>query len=68
MKQNKQLMDLTKVLKSKIKRAKEQLKDLEILIDGGSASSRQKQDYIVLKAKVEEREDLLSLVEGMIEN
>lgn len=51
----------------KIKRAKEQLKDLEILIDEGSASSRQKQDYIVLKAKVEEREDLLALVEGMTE-
>lgn len=67
MEQNKQLMDLTKVLKSKIKRAKEQLKDLEILIDEGSASSRQKQDYIVLKAKVEEREDLLALVEGMTE-
>lgn len=67
MEQNKQLMDLTKVLKSKIKRAKEQLKDLEISIDEGSASSRQKQDYIVLKAKVEEREDLLALVEGMTE-
>ncbi len=67
MEQNKQLMDLTKVLKSKIKRAKEQLKDLEILIDEGSASSRQKQEYIVLKAKVEEREDLLALVEGMTE-
>lgn len=67
MEQNKQLMDLTKVLKSKIKRAKEQLKDLEILIDEGSASARQKQEYIVLKAKVEEREDLLALVEGMTE-
>ncbi len=67
MEQNKQLMDLTKVLKSKIKRAKEQLKDLEILIDEGSASSRQKQEYIVLKAKVEEREHLLALVEGMTE-
>lgn len=67
MEQNKQLMDLAKVLKSKIKRAKEQLKDLEILIDEGSATSRQKQEYIVLKTKIEEREDLLALVEGMTE-
>lgn len=64
---NKKLMDLSKVLKSKIKRSKEQLKDLEILIDSGSASPRQKQDYVILKAKIEAWEDVIDLTEGMIE-
>ncbi|WNI34685.1 hypothetical protein [Chryseobacterium sp. SG20098] len=63
--ENKELMDLKKVLKSKVKRAKDKKKDLEILIDGNSATPRQKQEYVEVKAQIEAWEDIIDLIEGM---
>ncbi|SIS72419.1 hypothetical protein [Chryseobacterium gambrini] len=63
--ENKKLMDLQKVLKSKVKRAKEKKKDLEVLIDGGTATSRHKQEYVEVKAQIEAWEDIIDLIEGM---
>ncbi len=60
-------MALIKVIKNKLKRAKENLKDLEVLVNSGGASSVQKQDYVIIKAKIEAYEDTLDLAEGMIE-
>ncbi len=60
-------MALIKVIKNKLKRAKENLKDLEVLVNSGGASSVQKQDYLIIKAKIEAYEDTLDLAEGMIE-
>lgn len=61
-------MSLIKVIKNKLKRAKENLKDLEVLVNSGGASSVQKQDYVAIKAKIEAYEDTLDLAEGMIED
>ncbi|WP_390452241.1 hypothetical protein [Chryseobacterium sp. Alg-005] len=61
-------MDLQKVLKNKVKRAKEKKKDLEVLIDSGSASPRHKQEYVEIKAKIEAWEDTLDLMDGMIDD
>lgn len=63
----KKMTMLVEVLKLKVKRLKERFKDLELLVDGGAASSRQKQEFIELKAKIEAYEDSLDLAEGMIE-
>lgn len=63
--ENKKLMDLQKVLKSKVKRAKEKKKDLEVLIDSGTSTARQKQEYVEVKAQIEAWEDILDLIEGM---
>lgn len=60
-------MSLVRVLKNKTKRAKEKLKDLEIIVNDNSASSIQKQEYIQIKAKIEAWEDAIDLAEGMIE-
>lgn len=65
--QNKKIMDLAKVLRSKIKRGRERMKDLETFIDNNTASSLHKQEYIEVKAKIEAWEDVLDLVEGFIE-
>lgn len=61
------IMSLVEVLKRKVKRAKETLKDLEVLIDKKAASSRQQQEYVETKAKIEAWEDAIDLAEGMIE-
>ena len=64
---NKQYMALIKVLKNKIKRTREQLKDLETIVNENAASTMQKTDYIKLKSRLETLEDVLDLSEGMIE-
>lgn len=60
-------MSLVKVIKAKLKRAKDKLKDLETLVNTSAASSVQKQEYVELKAKIEAYEDVLDLAEGMLE-
>lgn len=61
-------MALVNVLKNKLKRNREKLKDIESIINDNSASSVQKQDYIKIKANVEMLEDVIDLAEGMIES
>lgn len=63
----KQYMALVKVLKNKLKRSKEQLKDLETIVNDNAASGMQKQEYLKLKAKIEVLEDVIDLADGMIE-
>ncbi len=63
----KKVMALAEVLKRKVKRRKERLKDLEVLIDSNEASSRQKQEYVQIKAEIDAYEDAIDLAEGMIE-
>lgn len=58
---------LVDVLKRKLQRLKDRKKDLETIIDEGAASSRQKQDFIEVRAKIEAYEDAIDLAEGMIE-
>lgn len=60
------IMAFIEVLKRKVKRAKEALKDLETLIDEKQASSRQQQEYLSLKSKIEAWEDAIDLAESMI--
>lgn len=67
MKQTKKIMSLITVLKAKVKRSKDSIKDLEILIDDKTATPRQKEEYIKLKAKIEAWEDAIDLAEGMID-
>lgn len=62
------MMSLIEVLKRKVKRRKERLKDLEDFIESNAASSYQKQDYVKIKAEIEAYEDAIDLAEGMIEN
>lgn len=50
----------------KVKRAKEALNDLETLIDEKQASSRQQQEYLSLKSKIEAWEDAIDLAESII--
>lgn len=61
-------MSLTKVLKNKLKRNKEKLKDIEGLINDSTASNAQKQEYIRLKATIETIEDIIDLTEGIMDN
>lgn len=63
----KQYMALVKVLKNKSKRTREQLRDLETIVNENAASTIQKTDYIKLKSRLETLEDVLDLAEGMIE-
>lgn len=63
----KKYMSLVSVLKHKIRRAKEKVKDLEVIVSQGGASSIQKQEYLQWKAKIEAWEDAVDLAEGMIE-
>jgi len=65
---NNKIMSLIKVLKNKLKRNKEKLKDIEGLINDNTASSTQKQEYVRLKATIETLEDVIDLTEGMIED
>jgi hypothetical protein len=59
---------LIDVLKIKVKRLREQKRDVEMLIDQGVASSRQKQDFVEIRAKIEAYEDAIDLAEGMKED
>ena len=61
----KKFMSLITVLKNKLKRNKEKLKDIEQLLNATTASSIQKQEYIELKAKIETLEDVIDLAEGI---
>lgn len=61
-------MALIKVLKNKIKRTKEQIRDLETIVNEDAASNLQKTDYIKLKSRLETLEDVLDLSEGMIDS
>lgn len=64
---NNKIMSLAKILKAKLKRNKENLKDIEGLINDNTASNAQKQEYVRLKANIETLEDVIDLAEGMIE-
>lgn len=57
---------LVDVIKRKVKRLREQRSDLERLIEQGVASNIQKQEFVVIKAKIEAYEDAIDLAEGMI--
>lgn len=61
------LMALIDVLKSRLKRHKDKLKDLELLVDSNQASSNQKQQFVELKARIEEDETIIDLAEGLLE-
>jgi len=61
------LMALIDVLKSRLSRHKDKLKDLELLVDKNQASSNQKQQFVELKAKIEEDETIIDLAEGLLE-
>lgn len=61
----KKFMSLINVLKSKVKRHKEKLKDLESFVSDSTASSIQKQEYVELKAKIEAYEDIIDLAESL---
>lgn len=60
-------MALVEVLKSRLSRHKEKRKDLEILVNKNSASPNQKQQYVELKAKEDELENIIDLATGLIE-
>lgn len=65
---NSKIMSLTRILKNKLKRNKEKLKDIEGLIADSTASNPQKQEYIRLKATIETLEDVIDLAEGIVED
>lgn len=58
-------MKFINVIKLKVKRSKEKLKDLEELVNSNVASNTQKQEYIRLKAQIEAYEDVIDLAEGV---
>lgn len=55
------------VIKRKLKRLKEQKKEIESLIDQGIASSRQKQDFVEIRAKIEAYEDVIDIADSMMD-
>jgi len=61
-------MALLEVLKSRLSRHKEKRKDIEILVNKSAASPNQKQQYVELKAKEDELENIIDLAEGIIES
>jgi hypothetical protein len=63
----KKFMSLIKVLKTKVTRAKDKFRDLEQIVNAGTASATQKQEYVELKSKIETLEDVIDLAEGMTE-
>ncbi|SFS30686.1 hypothetical protein [Lutibacter maritimus] len=63
--QNKFLMYID-YLKRKLKRRKESFKDLQDLIDSGSASPMAKQRYFEMKGRIEELEDDVDAAEGLL--
>lgn len=68
MKYKNKLMALIEVFKRRLSRYREALKDLEHLVNKNAASPNQKQQYVELKAKKEELENIIDLSEGLIEN
>ncbi|WP_157498107.1 hypothetical protein [Formosa sp. Hel1_33_131] len=61
-------MALLEVLKSRLSRHKEKRKDIEILVNKSAASPNQKQQYVELKAKEDELENIIDIAEGLIES
>lgn len=61
------IMALIEVLKSRLERHKSKRKDLEILVNKNAASPNQKQQYVELKAKEDEIENIIDIAEGLIE-
>tara|TARA_B110001452_G_C15235845_1_gene427877 strand:- start:61 stop:276 length:216 start_codon:yes stop_codon:yes gene_type:complete len=68
MKYKNKIMALLEVLKSRLSRHKEKRKDIEILVNKSAASPNQKQQYVELKAKEDELENIIDLAEGIIES
>ena len=61
-------MALLEVLKSRLSRHKEKRKDIEILVNKSAASPNQKRQYVELKAKEDELENIIDIAEGLIES
>ena len=55
-------------LKRKLKRRKEDYKDLEDRVASGTANSLAKQNFFELKGRIQELEDDIDAAEGMLEN
>ncbi|AOR28742.1 hypothetical protein FORMB_17030 [Formosa sp. Hel1_33_131] len=68
MKYKNKIMALLEVLKSRLSRHKEKRKDIEILVNKSAASPNQKQQYVELKAKEDELENIIDIAEGLIES
>ncbi len=43
------------------------MNDLETLVNRGVASSNQKQEFVELRARIDEIENMIDLTEGMLE-
>ena len=54
-------------LKRKLKRRRDEFKDLTDRIESGTASSIAKERYVELKGRIQELEDDIDAAEGMIE-
>lgn len=67
MKYENKIMALIEVLKSRLSRHKEKRTDLEILVNKNSATPNQKTQYVELKAKEDELENIIDLAVGLIE-
>jgi phage terminase small subunit len=65
MENNKKIMSLKKVIKRRLKTAKEKNTDLEIFINDGTASNMQKQQYLVHQTEVRVYEELSDILEGL---
>lgn len=61
------LMALLQVLKGRLRRKRDRLNDLETLVNRGVASSNQKQEFVELRARIDEIENMIDLTEGMLE-
>lgn len=61
-------MALIQVLKGRLLRHKDKCKDLELLVNRNAASPNQKQQYVEVKAKIDEVETVIDLAEGLLEN
>lgn len=68
MKYRNKLMALIQVLKGRLLRHKDKCKDLELLVNRNAASPNQKQQYVEVKAKIDEVETVIDLAEGLLEN
>ena len=67
MKYRNKLMALVEVFKRRLSRYRESLLALEHLVNKNAASPNQKQQYVELKAKKEELEDMMDLITGIVE-
>lgn len=54
-------------LKRKLKRRKEEFKDLTDRIESGTASNIAKERYVELKGRIQELEDDIDAAEGMLD-